>query len=70
VYEYLIDAGHWDATDGTCTGNPSDPFVGPAPSNSGCALPIAQFEITTTPGGTVEKLDPRMVMTVHEAFIQ
>jgi hypothetical protein len=70
VYEYLIDEAHWDATDGTCTGNPNEPLTGPAPSNSGCAKPIAQFEITDVPGGTVEKIDPRMVMTVHEAFIQ
>ena len=63
VYEYLIDEAHWDATDGTCTGDP-------AGDNSGCAQPIAQFEITNVPGGAVEKIDPRMVMTVHEAFIQ
>ena len=65
VYEYLIDEVHWDATDGTCDGNPLTPLT-----NTGCAKPIAQFEITDVPGGTVEKLDPRMVMTVHEAFIQ
>jgi len=63
VYEYLIDEASWDATDGTCTGDP-------AGVNTGCAQPIAQFEITDVPGGTVEKIDPRMVMTVHEAFIQ
>jgi hypothetical protein len=63
VYEYLIDEAHWDATDGTCTGDPNG-------VNTGCAMPIAQFEFTTTPGGSVEKIDPRMVMTVHEAFVQ
>jgi hypothetical protein len=63
VYEYLIDEAHWDATDGTCTGDP-------AGVNTGCAQPIAQFEITDVPNGTVQKIDPRMVMTVHEAFIQ
>ena len=63
VYEYLIDEASWDATDGTCTGDP-------AGVNTGCAQPIAQFEITDVPNGTVQKIDPRMVMTVHEAFIQ
>jgi hypothetical protein len=63
VYEYLIDEAHWDATDGTCTGDPSG-------VNTGCAVPIAQFEFTDSPGGNVEKLDPRMVMTIHEAFTQ
>jgi hypothetical protein len=63
VYEYLIDEAHWDSTTGTCTGVPGG-------NNTGCAQPIAQFEITDVPGGTVQKIDPRMVMTVHEAFIQ
>jgi len=65
VYEYRMDQAHWDATDGTCTGNPNVPA-----ENTGCAQPIAEFVWTTTPGGTVENIDPRMVMTVHEAFTQ
>ncbi len=62
VYEYRIDAAHLDASDGTCTG---DPFG----DNSGCALPIAEFTWDDGSGG-VETLDPRMVMTIHEAFVQ
>jgi hypothetical protein len=48
----------------------------PGGSNAGCALPIAQFEFKSDgvtsglPAGTVETLDPRMVMTIHEAFTQ
>ena len=74
LYEYRIDAAHMDAKDGTCTGDP-------AGDNSGCALPIAQFsfvaqgdgtdeDTSTLPDGVVESLDPRMVMTIHEAFTQ
>jgi len=70
IYEYRIDKANWDDTTGLCTGNPADLFVGPAPSNSGCALPIAQFEFLDMPSGTAQKIDPRMVMTVHEAFVQ
>lgn len=62
VYEYRIDDAHLDATDGTCTGDP-------AGNNSGCALPIATFTWDDGNGG-VETLDPRMVMTIHEAFVQ
>jgi hypothetical protein len=62
VYEYRIDEAHLDATDGTCSG---DPFG----DNSGCALPIATFTWGDGAGG-IEKIDPRMVMTIHEAFVQ
>jgi len=63
IYEYRIDKANWDDTTGLCTGVPGG-------SNTGCALPIAQFVFLDVPGGTVEKIDPRMVMTVHEAFVQ
>jgi hypothetical protein len=62
VYEYRIDAAHLDATDGTCSGDSMG-------DNSGCALPIATFTWDDGDGG-VETLDPRMVMTIHEAFVQ
>jgi len=45
-------------------------------SNAGCAVPIAHFDFVSDgvtsalPAGTVETLDPRMVMTIHEAFTQ
>ncbi len=74
ILEYRIDAAHMDATDGTCTGDP-------AGNNTGCALPIAVFNFTAQgdntdddtsplPDGAIEKIDPRMVMTIHEAFTQ
>ena len=54
---------------------PTDGY-GPGEGNEGCAMPIAQFDFvsdgTTSnqPAGTVESIDPRMVMTIHEAFTQ
>jgi hypothetical protein len=77
IYEYRIDEAHWDggsaAGDGSgnCNGDPNDPA-----GNTGCALPIAQFDFVSDgvtsnlPAGTIETLDPRMVMTIHEAFTQ
>jgi len=62
VYEYRIDTAHLDAQDGTCTGNPTG-------DNSGCAMPIAQFKYINA-AGIEEKVDPRMLMPIHEAFIQ
>jgi len=78
LYEYLIDEEHLDggaAWGGmSCTGDPAD-------GSAGCALPIAQFDFVAEgdftdkdtselPDGFVETLDPRMVMTIHEAFVQ
>jgi hypothetical protein len=77
IYEYRIDVAHWDggtaAGDGSglCDGNPNTPAT-----NTGCATPIAQFDFvsdgvtSSLPAGTIETLDPRMVMTIHEAFTQ
>ncbi len=77
IYEYRIDVAHWDggsaAGDGSgnCTGNPNTPAL-----NTGCAQPVAQFDFvsdgitSSLPAGTIETLDPRMVMTIHEAFVQ
>lgn len=80
VYEYRIDAAHLDGANGTCTGDPADGFGRlPVPGddgNAGCAQPIAQFDFksdgftSTLPPDTIETLDPRMVMTIHEAFTQ
>ncbi len=48
----------------------------PGGNNAGCALPIARFDFISDgvtsglPAGMVETLDPRMVMTIHEAFTQ
>lgn len=77
VYEYRIDLAHLDggsaAGDGSgrCNGDPNDQT-----GNSGCALPIAQFDFVSDgltsalPNGAIETIDPRMVMTIHEAFTQ
>lgn len=75
VYEYRIDAAHLDGASGSCTGDPNDGY-GPGEGNEGCAMPIAQFDFVSDgftsglPAGQVETLDPRMVMTIHEAFTQ
>jgi len=77
IYEYRIDLAHLDggsaAGDGSgrCNGDPND-----QEGNKGCALPIAQFDFLSDgmtsglPAGDIEKIDPRMVMTIHEAFTQ
>ena len=75
VYEYRIDTAHLDGASGLCSGDPADGF-GLGGGNEGCAQPINQFDFLAQPGtsslppGTLEKLDPRMVMTIHEAFTQ
>ncbi|VAW61798.1 hypothetical protein MNBD_GAMMA11-2250 [hydrothermal vent metagenome] len=66
VAEYRIDLDHVDGATGLCTGDPADGW-GAGEGNEGCALPIATFfgEVNGE-----ENLDPRMLMTIHEAFIQ
>ena len=60
VMEFLIDEDHYDAKDGTCTGDA-------AGDNSGCAHPITTF-LGTANGQ--DNIDPRMLMVIHEAFVQ
>lgn len=60
VAEYLIDSAHLDADDGSCSG---DPFG----NNAGCALPIATFFGSDN---DEDNVDPRMLMVIHEAFVQ
>lgn len=60
IAEYRIDADHLDAIDGTCSGDPNG-------DNSGCAQPIATF-LGEANGD--DNIDPRMLMTIHEAFVQ
>jgi len=69
VAEYII---HPNFTDGgaayngaTCNGDPTD-----SAANQGCAQPIARFDYTSPDGGEVQKVDPRMLMVIHEAFGQ
>lgn len=76
VYEYRIDAAHLDGGNGkSCTGDPLDHF-GTGGGNEGCALPIAEFKLfsdgvtSSLPAGTLETVDPRMLMSIHEAFTQ
>jgi hypothetical protein len=80
ILEYRMDAAHMDGASGSCTGNPADGY-GPGEGNEGCALPIAVFNFVAQgdntaddtsglPDGVIETIDPRMVMTIHEAFVQ
>ncbi len=81
ILEYRMDAAHLDGGNGKpCTGNPNDGY-GPGEGNEGCAMPIAQFNFVAQgdgtdddtsglPDGVIETIDPRMVMTIHEAFTQ
>jgi len=66
VAEYRIDIDHLDGASGSCTGNPNDGW-GAGEGNAGCALPIATFfgEVNGE-----DNIDPRMLMTIHEAFVQ
>ena len=43
---------------------------GSGEGNEGCAMPIAQFDVINPVTGEVELVDPRMLMPIHEAFIQ
>jgi hypothetical protein len=71
VGEYSIlpdDADGGANNGGTCTGNPADNGGG---GNDGCAQPIAQFlGNNPTTGGGPDLVDPRMLMVIHEAFVQ
>lgn len=76
ILEYRMDAAHMDGANGLpCTGDPADGY-GPGEGNEGCAMPIAQFDFVSDgatsnlPAGVIETIDPRMVMTIHEAFTQ
>ena len=76
LLEYMIDADHLDGGaawgGGACTGAPN------LAGADGCALPIVRYSFinrgdsgpSAVPVGFEETLDPRMVMTVHEAFVQ
>ena len=73
VGEYSIDPddadGGVNAGDGS--GNCSGVHGGaPNPANAGCAQPIAQFLGSNPSVGPAYKVDPRMLMVIHEAFVQ
>jgi hypothetical protein len=67
VGEYSIDPDDADGVSGPCTG-----AHGPANAadNVGCAQPIAQFLGANPDVGPVDMVDPRMLMVIHEAFVQ
>jgi hypothetical protein len=66
VAEYLIDTAHLDGATGSCSGDPADGF-GPGEGNEGCAQPIATFFGTAN---GEDNVDPRMLMVIHESFVQ
>lgn len=74
VGEYSILPEYADAKDGTCTGEQggAQSTYGPGGANSGCAQPIATF-LGRANGNNVlvdDFVDPRMLMVIHEAFVQ
>jgi len=74
VGEYSILPEDADATDGTCTGEQTDAqdSYGAGGVNSGCAQPLATFLGRANGNNVVadDFVDPRMLMVIHEAFVQ
>jgi len=72
VGEYSILPADADAIDGTCTGAQAGAAssFGPGGENSGCAQPIATFLGRNNVTGSEDFVDPRMLMVIHEAFVQ
>lgn len=69
IIEYRIDAEHSDDLT-NCSGDPVDGPVSAKRRNGGCALPIATFRTINPETGLEENLDPRMLMAIHEPFMQ
>jgi len=74
VGEYSILPEDADAQDGTCTGEQTgaQSTYGVGGVNSGCAQPLATF-LGRANGNNVtadDFVDPRMLMVIHEAFVQ
>jgi hypothetical protein len=65
VGEYSIDPDEADGANGPCTGE-----HGNAANNIGCAQPIAQFLGANPDVGPADMVDPRMLMVIHEPFVQ
>lgn len=72
VGEYSIHPEDADAIDGTCTGvqTGAQSTYGVGGENSGCAQPIATFLGRNNVTGSADFVDPRMLMVIHEAFVQ
>ena len=71
--------GEYSILPGDADGNPDDDGLpttpctgehGNAAANTGCAQPIAQFLGGNPDVGPVNYVDPRMLMVIHEAFVQ
>jgi len=66
VGEYSILPDDADGASGPCTGEHGNPAA-----NTGCAQPLAQYLGANPTAGTgVNYVDPRMLMVIHEAFVQ
>jgi hypothetical protein len=66
VGEYSIHPDDADGASGSCTGEHGNPAA-----NTGCAQPLAQFLGANPTAGTgTNYVDPRMLMVIHEAFVQ
>ena len=65
VGEYSILPEDADGESGPCTGEHGNPAA-----NTGCAQPIAQFLGANPDVGPLNYVDPRMLMVIHEAFVQ
>ncbi|MDH3980918.1 MAG: hypothetical protein OEU91_10465 [Gammaproteobacteria bacterium] len=73
VGEYSIDPDDADGASASCTGaqGGAQSSYGPGGANEGCAQPIAKFLGRSPDVGTGPDLvDPRMLMVIHEAFVQ
>jgi len=72
VGEYSILPSDADAQDGTCTGVQAgaQSTYGVGGVNSGCAQPIATYLGRNNVTGSPDFVDPRMLMVIHEAFVQ
>ena len=73
--EFDEDTEEWVHTV-SCTGvqNPGEGggpgSYGPGGANEGCAQPIATFLGRFNETGSEDLVDPRMLMVIHEAFVQ
>jgi hypothetical protein len=76
VGEYSIHPDDADGASLSCTGVQHPAFGGGPASftagglNEGCAQPIAKFLGRNPDHGPVDLVDPRMLMVIHEAFVQ
>ena len=74
VGEYSIDPANADGASASCTGaqGGAPGSYGPGGANEGCAQPIATFLGRANGNNVVvdDFVDPRMLMVIHEPFVQ